>query len=355
MTGRGVDQILPHPSDPRLHEEYVRDAGQYVQLAEAANGPLPRRVDLSYIWGDALDELARLAPRARLVNLETSITRSDAHWPGKGIHYRMHPENARCLAVARIDVCVLANNHVLDFGEAGLLETMDTLAGIGVRSAGAGRTLDEAREPARVGIPGEGRLLVLAFGHESSGIPSTWSATDTRPGLDVLPDLSEATARRVLQRVQAVKRARDIVVASIHWGDNWGYEVPPAHRRFAHSLLDGGVDIVHGHSSHHVRPIERHRGKLILYGCGDVLNDYEGIPGHESFRDDLALMYFPTVDAASGRLESLRMTPMQIRNLRLNRACAVDADWIARTVARISRPFGAHVELAPDGTLALHA
>ncbi|HZP36345.1 MAG TPA: CapA family protein [Methylomirabilota bacterium] len=203
MTGRGVDQILPHPSDPRLHEPYVRDAREYVRLAEAANGPVPRPVSLSYIWGDALGELEHVAPRARVVNLETSVTRSDQHWPGKGIHYRMHPDNVRCLAAARIDVCALANNHVLDFGEAGLLETMDTLAGVGVRSAGAGRTLDEAREPAQVGLPGEGRLLVFAFGHESSGILPAWAATRTRAGLDVLPDLSEATARDILQRVHA--------------------------------------------------------------------------------------------------------------------------------------------------------
>lgn len=115
----------------------------------------------------------------------------------------MHPDNVRCLAVAGIDVCSLANNHTLDFGEAGPLETMDTLAGVGVRSVGAGCTLAEAREPARVGIPGEGRLLVFAFGDESSGIPPGWTAGDDRPGLDVLPDLSQATARGVLERFRA--------------------------------------------------------------------------------------------------------------------------------------------------------
>jgi poly-gamma-glutamate synthesis protein (capsule biosynthesis protein) len=355
MPGRGVDQILPHPGDPRLHEEYVKDAGRYVQLAEAANGPVHRPVGFSYIWGDALEELAHVAPRARVVNLETSITRSDEPWPGKGIHYRMHPDNVRCLATAGIDVCALANNHVLDFGEVGLLETMDTLAGAGVRSTGAGRTLGEAREPARVGIPGEGRLFVFGSGDETSGIPPGWAATASRPGIDLLPDLSESTARGIRERVQEVKRARDIVVASIHWGSNWGYEVSPAQRRFARWLLDGGVDVVHGHSSHHVRPIELYRDKLILYGCGDFLDDYEGIPGYERFRDDLALMFFPTVEARTGRLESLRMTPMQIRNLRLNRVCAADAEWLARTLARISEPFGAHIELAADGSLALRA
>jgi poly-gamma-glutamate synthesis protein (capsule biosynthesis protein) len=267
----------------------------------------------------------------------------------------MHPDNVRCLATAGIDVCALANNHVLDFGEVGLLETMDTLAGAGVRSTGAGRTLGEAREPARVGIPGEGRLFVFGSGDETSGIPPGWAATASRPGIDLLPDLSESTARGIRERVQEVKRARDIVVASIHWGSNWGYEVSPAQRRFARWLLDGGVDVVHGHSSHHVRPIELYRDKLILYGCGDFLDDYEGIPGYERFRDDLALMFFPTVEARTGRLESLRMTPMQIRNLRLNRVCAADAEWLARTLARISEPFGAHIELAADGSLALRA
>jgi poly-gamma-glutamate synthesis protein (capsule biosynthesis protein) len=353
MIGRGVDQILPHPGDPRLPEEYVRDAGQYVQLAEAASGPVPRPVGFSYIWGDALEELARVRPQARVINLETSITRSDDHWPGKGIHYRVHPDNVGCLTAAGIDVCALANNHVLDFGEAGLRETLDTLAGAGLRSAGAGRTLAEAREPARVDMPEKGRLIVFAFGDESSGIPPGWTATDERPGIDLLPDLSEATARGVLERVGRVKRARDIVVASIHWGSNWGYQVPPAQQRFAQRLLDGEVDIVHGHSSHHIRPIEHYRGKLILYGCGDFLDDYEGIAGYEEFRDDLTLMYFPTVEPATGRLDSLRMTPMQIRNLRLSRARRADAEWLARTLARISRPFGAHIEVAADSTLTL--
>jgi len=353
MTGRGIDQALPHPSDPRIHEPFVKDAGRYVDLAEAANGPVPRPVDFSYIWGAALDELARVAPDARIVNLETSITRSDGFWPEKEIHYRMHPDNVQCLTAAGIDVCALANNHVLDFGHAGLRETLGTLARVGLRTAGAGRTLAEARAPAVVEVSGKGRLVVFGFGDESSGIPSSWAAVGDRPGIDFLPDLSEATAAGIVDRVREVKRARDIVVASIHWGSNWGYDVPPAQQRFARRLLDGGVDIVHGHSSHHVRPIEIYRGKLILYGCGDFLNDYEGITGYEEFRDDLTLMYFPTLRPETGCLESLRMTPMQIRNLRANRATPGDAAWLGSMLRRISQPLGARVELTADGTLAL--
>jgi poly-gamma-glutamate synthesis protein (capsule biosynthesis protein) len=353
MTGRGIDQVLPHPSDPRIHEPYVGDARAYVQMAEAANGPIPRPVPLPYIWGDALDELARVAPDVRLVNLETSITRSNDHWRGKGIHYRMHPDNVGCLTAAGIDVCALANNHVLDFGHAGLQETLDTLAHTGLATAGAGRNLVEARTPAVVRVPGAGRLVVFAFGDETSGIPASWAATADRAGIDLLPDLSEATASAIGERVRRVKQPRDVVVASIHWGSNWGYEVPPAQQRFARALVDGGVDIIHGHSSHHVRPIEIYRGKLILYGCGDFLDDYEGIAGYEEFRDDLTLMYFPAVEPATGRLERLHLTPMQIRNLRASRPTAADTRWLAQTLDRLSRPFGARVEPTPEGTLAL--
>lgn len=354
MTGRGIDQVLPHPSDPRIHEPFVHDAREYVRLAETANGPMPRPVELPYIWGDALDELARLAPDARIVNLETSITGSGDRWPGKEIHYRMHPDNVGCLTSAGIDVCALANNHVLDFGHAGLRETLGTLTRARIKVAGAGLSLAEAREPALVDIAGAGRLVVFAFGDETSGIPASWAATDDRPGIDFVRDLSEAIARAILERLRRVKRSRDIVVASIHWGSNWGYEVPQTQQRFAHWLLDGGVDIVHGHSSHHVRPIEIYRDKLILYGCGDFLDDYEGIAGYEEFRDDLTAMYFPTVELATGRLESLRLTPMQIRSLRATRATPTDAGWLARTLHRVSQPFGASVELAADGRLAVH-
>jgi len=126
MTGRGVDQILPHPSAPHLYESAARSARSYVEIAEAATGPIARPVDAAYIWGDALSELERVQPRARIINLETAVTTSEDAWPDRGIHYRMHPKNVGCLTAARIDCCELANNHVLDWGAAGLVETLDT-------------------------------------------------------------------------------------------------------------------------------------------------------------------------------------------------------------------------------------
>lgn len=354
MTGRGIDQVLPHPSPPRIYEPYVTDARRYVDLAEAANGPIPRPADFAHTWGDALAELERVRPDARIVNLETSVTQSADYWQGKGINYRMNPRNVPCLAAAGIDVCCLANNHVLDWGYPGLAETLQALAAAGLKAAGAGLTRAQAEAPAVVELQGKGRVLVFSVGTESSGIPAAWAAADRRAGVWLLEDLSTAALRRIGQRVRGTKRAGDIAVASIHWGGNWGYDVPAVHRKLAHALIEeAGIDVVHGHSSHHVRPIELHRGKLILYGCGDFINDYEGIGGYERFRPDLALMYFARLDAATGELLDLRMTPLQRRRFRLQRACREDALWLADALSACSRAFGTRVEAEADGTLSL--
>jgi poly-gamma-glutamate synthesis protein (capsule biosynthesis protein) len=352
-TGRGIDQILPHPGDPRLWEPSVRDARDYVDLAEETNGPIPRPVGFSWPWGDALETLDDVAPDVRVINLETSVTLSDDRARGKSVHYRMAPENMACLTVARPDACALANNHVLDFGRGGLDETRETLTAAGIPTVGAGRDASEAKRPTAIPLPGAGRVVVFSFGTQDSGIPVGWAATRDRPGVDLLPDLSGATAAEVADRVRVAKNPGDVVVASVHWGSNWGYRIPTDHRDFAHRLIDGGADVVFGHSSHHPRPIEVYRGKLILYGCGDFIDDYEGITGYEKYRDDLRLAYFATVAPETGRLVRLRMAPMQARQLRLCHATRDDRDHLRGVLDRISRDFGSRIDLGRDGALQL--
>jgi len=335
MTGRGIDQVLANPSDPLIHESYMKSAAGYVKLAEQANGPIQQPVGFAYIWGDALEELNRAAAHVRLINLETSITTSNDYWKAKGIHYRMHPQNVAGLKAAGIDVCSLANNHVLDWGYSGLLETLATLKKVDIKITGAGGNIDEAGAAAMINIGGQSRVIVFSFGLTTSGIPFNWAAEKNRPGVNLLRDLSAKSLRYIQTRVREVKRKGDIVVASIHWGGNWGYDISRKQIRFAHRLVDDiGVDVIHGHSSHHVKAIEVYKDKLILYGCGDFLNDYEGIGGYEEFRSDLALMYFATLDSATGKLIALQMTPTQIRRLKANRASGADARWLKDTLNR---------------------
>ncbi len=352
MTGRGVDQILPHPSSPELFEEYIRDARGYVELAERESGPIARQVAFDYPWGDSLPELS--AVDVRIVNLETSVTRSDAAWPGKGIHYRMRPENVPALTCAGLDVAVLANNHVLDWGREGLVETLATLHSAGLRTAGAGRTAAEAAEAAVVEVDAGRRVLVVAAAEPGSGVPLAWHAKPNVPGVALLRDLDIAKADELAERVVRSKQSGDVAIVSLHWGSNWGYHVEEEHVRFAHALVERGVDVVFGHSSHHARPIEIHRGRPILYGCGDLINDYEGISGYEEFRNDLVLMYFLRWDLDGGSVD-LQMAPFRLRRMRLERASPADAAWLQRSLDECCRPFGTEIVTCGSGRLAVRA
>ena len=353
MLGRGIDQILPHPGDPRLHEPAVTDATAYLELAERASGPIPRAVDYSYVWGDALAELDDARPHVRIVNLETSITTSRDFMP-KGINYRMNPTNIACLAAAHVDCCVLANNHVLDWGLAGLVETLETLGRASIQSAGAGRTAEQAAAPAILASAGAERVLVFAFGLGSSGIPRLWAAGPERPGVNLLGDLSSQTLLRVAERAHAARWPGDVLVASIHWGGNWDYAVPAEQQAFAHDLIDiVGFDVVHGHSSHHAKAIEVYRERPILYGCGDFLNDYEGIRGYEAFRGDLAVMYLPRLSMPNRTLVELKLVPFRIQKFRLNRASRQDTAWLQVTINRESAKFGTRVTSNADNSLSV--
>jgi poly-gamma-glutamate capsule biosynthesis protein CapA/YwtB (metallophosphatase superfamily) len=355
MTGRAIDQLLPHPGDPTLRESVVRDARIYIRLAEQTNGRIPFPIEFTWPWGEALKMLDEFSVDIRLINLETSITVRGEFAPNKRVHYRMHPLNVGCLTAIRPDACALANNHILDFGYEGLTDTLRALADCGIDGVGAGLDVEQAERPVVAELTDGGRVVITSCGMASSGIPPSWAATDDRPGVAFVPDMSDRNAERVARRVLALKRPGDITIVSLHWGSNWGYDVGDAQIRFAHRLIDAGVDIVHGHSSHHPRPIEVYRGKLILYGCGDTIEDYEGIGTYESFRHELRLLYFPAIDRSTGSLQLLRMMPMRMRRMRLERVPDEDAEWLRSTVQQASCRFGTRIVRTAEGVLTVGA
>jgi poly-gamma-glutamate capsule biosynthesis protein CapA/YwtB (metallophosphatase superfamily) len=333
MTGRGIDQILPHPSKPKLYESFVDDARIYTLLAEKENGKINYPVTFEYIWGDALPVWRRLKPNANIINFETAITRSDDYWP-KGINYRMHPENITTLSKANIAVCCLANNHILDFGYEGLKETLTVLDNAGIKSAGAGLSIAQAMQPAVITLANQRRIVICSAGMPSSGIPASWQAAQT-PGMYYLANTGNVVLHSIAAQLAPYKAARNFIILSIHWGSNWGYTIPSALRAFAHHLIDvAKVDVLFGHSSHHPRAIEIYHGKPILYGCGDFINDYEGITGYEQYRGELTLMYFLDFDYASETLTKITLVPMRIKNFRLQYANTEESQWLLQLVNR---------------------
>lgn len=350
MLGRGIDQILKYPSDPTIYESYLKSAVDYIRIAEKVNGPIPRGVPDAYVWGDVpqmLREAGAAAPDAIIVNLETSVTASDDYWRGKSINYRMEPRNAvPVLQALGVDCAVLANNHILDWGYEGMAETFNTLHAGGILTAGAGPNRAAALAPAIIELDGGRRVLVFSLASSSSGVPPEWAASAARPGVALLEGPERVTVAELQAAVLAHKRAGDVAVASIHWGGNWGYDVPAARQRTAHALIEqADFDLIHDHSSNHPISAEVHRGRLILYGCGDFVNDYEGIEHHYAFRGDLALAFLPSVDSGTGELRSLEMWPLQIRQFQLVRAQPPDAAWLAQVMDRECAKFGGRVEL----------
>lgn len=350
MTGRGIDQVMAHHVEPKLYEPWVNDAREYVRLAERVHGTVPAPVGADYIWGAALAEITRHKPDVRLVNLETAITAGGQPWASKGIHYRMHPANVDCLTAAGIQCCALANNHVLDWGVGGLKDTLNVLGQMGIQSAGAGVDDIAASAPAVLPLAGGGRLLVFSWATLDSGVLPGWRAAPEHPGVAVLTELNEAAAQQVADAVERHRRVGDRVVLSIHWGGNWGLSVSHAQRQLAHRLIDWGVaDVVHGHSSHHPRPIEVYRDRLILYGCGDLINDYEGI-GHEGPFDSSAVcLYFARLSRASGALLQLEIVPMQLRRLRLIPVASAGRESLIHLFNAAPAPFHTRLEVRDDG------
>jgi poly-gamma-glutamate capsule biosynthesis protein CapA/YwtB (metallophosphatase superfamily) len=338
MIGRGIDQILRHRVKPHLYEGYVKDARDYVKLAEVLNGKIPREVPADYIWGDALTIWNERKPDLKIINLETAITTNETFF-NKGINYRMHPDNSYVLSAAEIDICALANNHILDWDSAGMKETISALDQIHIKHSGAGETIKDAAAPA-IFEHDEGRVLVFSIGHISSGVPIEWNATDNQGGVFLLTAFNNESILKIKSMIEQYQHPGDVVIISIHWDSNWGYDVPKLHRQFAHALIDlAGVNIIHGHSSHHPRPIEIYKGRPIFYGCGDFINDYEGIGGHEEFRPELCLMYFIDIQTLPFKLQRLELDCLKINHFRLNQASDEDSDWMQKNMTKICQDF----------------
>ncbi|CCF20809.1 conserved protein of unknown function [Pseudorhizobium banfieldiae] len=262
----------------------------------------------------------------------------------------MHPANVPCLTAARIDCCVLANNHIADWGLEGLSQTLRHLADVGVATVGAGDDDQAARRPALLSTAAGRRLMVFAIACPSAGVPRRWAATPQRPGVHLLNDFSRASVKRVLDQISNLRRNDDVVVVSIHWGPNWGYDIPAGHVEFAHALIDeADVNVVHGHSSHHPMGLEIYRNRLILFGCGDFINDYEGLPGYEEMRPELALGSVMDIDERGDLLRGVQMLPFRRKKFRLQRASQQEADWQVDVMSRES--VGCRISLDDDGIL----
>jgi poly-gamma-glutamate capsule biosynthesis protein CapA/YwtB (metallophosphatase superfamily) len=280
-----------------------------------------------YPWGDVLPLLR--STDMNLANLETALTYSNTPVP-KTFNFKASPDKVQTLNRARITAVSLANNHVLDFEEGGLLETLRTLKAAGIHYAGAGTNETEAARPALITRNGFS-LGLLSFTDNEPG----WKAGPYTSGTNYINVEDSRDRQRVLNAVELLRPAVDLVVVSLHWGPNMREE-PPAHFiTFAHQLVEGGADIIHGHSAHLFQGIEIYRHKLILYDTGDFVDDYMV---HPAVRNDLSFLFL--VELVGNHLERLRLVPVRIANNCVNKATGPDARWAFRLLQERSALFG---------------
>ena len=245
----------------------------------------------------------------------------------------MHPDNLACLTAMKFDCLSLANNHVLDFGMSGLVQTLVTLEAAGIATCGAGLSPELAARPAIRELPGGGRVLVFGWGFASSGVPEGWAAAQGKPGIQRIAEINAETAAAMARAIATWRRPGDIVIVSLHWGDNWVSEAPEAHRAIARLLVDRArVDVVNGHSAHHLQLAEIHNGKLILYDCGDLIDDYAATAGAPQYRHHMGALFFADINRENGHAVNFFAVPVRRASYRLEACDAAVSHWVQQTL-----------------------
>jgi poly-gamma-glutamate synthesis protein (capsule biosynthesis protein) len=312
-----------------------------VMLGRLVNDFLATRPP-EWCWGTALP-LLRSAD-AVLANLECVLTDHLVPWTRtpKVFHFRANPAAVAVLRAGNVKFVSLANNHVLDYEEQGLLDTVRHLDGAAILHAGAGRDLAAARAPALLDL-GPVILGILAI-------------TDNEPAFAAGPDSPGTCYHRIAEdadvaqelraRAAALRRAgADLVVLSAHWGPNMVSAPPPAFRAFARGLADDGtVDLFWGHSAHVFQGVERRGSGVILYDTGDFLDDYRTDP---RLRNDWSFIFL--IDLEGRRLARLRLVPVTLKLAQVNLAEGADAAAICLRMQAAAAQLGTRLTPTAEG------
>lgn len=278
---------------------------------------LLNRVGDSYVWGNAIR--AWKDSDLFLINLETTIT--DAiQKDRKTFNYKLHPRFKDVLKAGRVDYCSLANNHILDFKDQGLHDTIDHLRELRIKYAGAG-TLSEAMKPAILFAKG---MTIAVF--SASDHYRRWAATNQKPGIWYV-DAARRNRKNLLIEVEKIRPQVDIIITSLHWGPNWQKEVDSHRESFAKELVHSGVDIIHGHSAHHVQPAERIGNSLVTYSLGSLVDDYAI---DASYRNDLGVLI--KVYCGRNGVISAQSVPIKIKDMQVNLAKGSEAQFVKSIV-----------------------
>lgn len=297
-----------------------------VMLGRLVNKKL-KQTDATYPWGNMLQQLR--ANDLNIINLENAITTHEQKVP-KVFNFKTDPKNIQTLTEGNIDVVNLANNHILDFGDKGLFDTLKTLEKAQIQFVGAGRTIKEAQKPALITKKG---ITIGIIGFTDN--EPTWLATDTKPGINYI---KVGDIDNVKKSIDQVRNQVDILIATVHWGPNMRERPTQEFIDFAHAIIDAGVDIIQGHSAHIFQGIASYKNKLVLYDTGDFVDDYRV---DAQLRNDLSFLY--QIEVAKDGIKKLTLIPVHIDNIQVNKATGTDAQWALDRIQKLSAEFGTQI------------
>lgn len=289
--------------------------------------PVISREGYSYVWGNLLPLLH--STDMNIINLETTLTRSEKKVP-KVFNFKAAPDKVKALTEAHITVANLANNHILDYSEKGLVETLQVLQEAGIEFAGAGMNRDEAERPCFIN-KNNLRLGVLGFTDNEPG----WSAGVSKSGTNYIDISAKEQRQKVLEAIVQVRKKTDIVIVSIHWGPNMQEAPPAVFIAFAHDMIENGADIIHGHSAHIFQGVEVYHNKLVLYDTGDFVDDYVVDP---LLKNNHSFLF--KIEVTSKGIERLKLIPVLISDYQVNLATGKSYEWSIKRMRQLSGRFG---------------
>ena len=208
-------------------------------------------------------ELIQIMQDADIMCINNEFTYSNGGAPlNKTYTFRAHPSRVNILKELGVDIVTLANNHVYDYGEQALIDTMETLKQADIFYCGAGHNLDEAMAPVYFEIGGKTIAYVAASRAEKN--MATPQATEDSPGILHCYDIS-----LFIQTIKEAKEKSDYVIACVHWGTEFTHELEDVQLTTGKDYLDAGADIVIGAHPHCLQGIEWYDGKYIIYSLGN--------------------------------------------------------------------------------------
>jgi len=273
-----------------------------------------------------------------LVNLECAITSSERRWLGapKAFYFSAPPEAVQTLVGAGVNLVSLANNHTLDYGEEGLLETIRLLRSHEIGFAGAGANAKEARAPFFIERDGIKFGMVAYCDHQED-----FAAEVARPGISYLDLRDEKGSLDLIREdLDLMRKAQvDWPILSLHWGPNMIHRPADRFVRLAHAAIDCGYGLIFGHSAHVFHGIEIYRGRPIFYSAGDLVDDYYV---DTDFKNDHQLLF--ELELTRSELWRIVLHPVFIENCRADTATGDQFEYIVRQITKLCTEMGTVVQ-----------